>query len=70
MAYTLAELDNGKDHDCGKHIRCPRTKRDLQDGFSLFIPFNNGVTDIRKFETEELMKMPWMLRDVGECRKM
>ena len=70
MAYTSAELDNSKDHDCSKHIHCLRTKRELQDGLSLFIPFDDRVTDIREFETKEKMKMPWMLRDVRECRKM
>ena len=38
MAYTSAELvkyDNN--HDCGKHICCPRLKRDLQDGRNHFI---------------------------------
>lgn len=70
IAYTsgeLAKYDNT--HNCGEHICCPRTKRELQDGLSLFIPFDNMVTDIRDLEDKEMMKLQWMLREVRECSK-
>ena len=71
IAYTSAELSKYDiDHDCGKHICCPRTRRDLRDGFSLFIPFDDRATDIHELEDNEHFNLQWMLREVGDCRKM
>ena len=69
--YTSAELakyDNN--HNCGEHICCPRMKRELQDGLSLFIPFDDRATDICGHEDNERMGLQWILRDARDCRKM
>jgi hypothetical protein len=70
IAYTSAELEKYDiNHNCGEHICCPKTKRYLQDGLSLFIPFDDMATDIRELEDDEDMSLQWMLREVWECRK-
>ena len=69
IAYTLSELAKYDiNHDCSEHICCPRMKRDLRDGLSLFIPFNDRAMDICRLEDNEI-KLQWMLREVRECRK-
>jgi hypothetical protein len=72
IAYTSAELAEYDDnHKCGEHICCPRMKRDLRDGLSLFISFrvDDRATDIHKLEDNEKMNLQWMPRDFRECRK-
>ena len=70
IAYTSAELAKYDiDHDCGEHICCPRMRRDLRDGLSLFIPFDDRATDIHELEDNEHMNLQWMLREVRDCRK-
>jgi hypothetical protein len=71
MAYTTTELAKyNANHSCGKHICCPRIRRDLLDGLSLFVPFDNRATDIRELEDSEGMKLQWTLREARECRKV
>lgn len=71
IAYTLAELAKyDTNHSCGEHICCPRTKRDLWDGLSLFIPFDSNATDIRELEDSKGVKLEWSLREARECRMM
>ena len=70
IARTSAELEiYDINHYCGKHICCPRMRRDLQDGLSLFIPFDDRATCIRELEDNENMKLQWTLREAKECRK-
>ena len=66
MAYTTAELAKyDANHVCGEHICCPKLKRYLQDGLSLFIPFDMA-TDICMLED---IDERWILREVGECTR-
>ena len=72
MAHTSAELEKyDVNHNCGEHVCCPRMKRHLRDGLSLFIPFDNRdrAIDIREFEENENVNLQWMLKDAWECRK-
>jgi len=65
IAYTTAELAKyNANHVCGEDICCPKTKRYLLDGLSLFIPFDDKGTDICTLED-----VGWILREVGECSK-
>ena len=72
MAHTSSELAKYDiNHNCGKHICCPRTIRNLQDGLNLFVPFNDWATDIRDLEdNDDLMNLGWTLGEVSDCRKM
>ena len=66
VAYTMTELAKyDAHHICGEHICCPKLKRYLRDGQSLFIPFDMA-TDICELED---IDERWILREVGECRK-
>ena len=70
IAQTSAELEEYNiNHKCGEHICCPRTRRNLQDGFSLFVPFGDRAT-IHELEDNKNMELQWTLREVRECRKM
>lgn len=44
-------------------------KRNLDDGLSLFILLEEGVTHIHDIEYKERVKFYWMLKDVKEYRK-
>jgi hypothetical protein len=69
IAYTTAELAKyNANHDCGEHICCPKMKRYLRDGLSLFIPFDKAK-DICMLEDIDETKLWWILREVGECSK-
>ena len=71
IAYTPAELTkHDNNHKCGEHICCPSTKRNLQDGLSLFIPFDDRATDIRDVEDKETTELQWMIGGARDCRKM
>ena len=60
IASTSSELTGYNDnHECGKHICCPKFKRNLQDGFTLFLSFEEGITDI----------FNWALKNIKECQK-
>lgn len=68
IAYTVAELAKyNANHDCGEDICCPKTKRHLRDGLSLFIPFDDKGADICMLEDVDKTKLGWILREVGEC---
>jgi hypothetical protein len=70
IAHTSAELEKYDiNHSCGKHICCPRTRRNLQDNWSLFIPFDDRTTHIREVEDNENTELEWTLREARECMK-
>ena len=65
MVFTSAELAKyDVNHDCAKHICCPKTIRDLGDGLNLFVPFDDKAPNICDLEDN----LQWTLREV-ECRK-
>jgi hypothetical protein len=71
IAYTSADLAKyDTNHDCGKHICCPRMRRNLRDGLSLFVPFDDRATDIQELEDNDNVNLQWMLNEAWECRKM
>ena len=62
MAFDSSELIGYEDdHECGKHICCPKFKRNLQDGFNFFVSFEEGITETIHFN--------WGLKTVKECKK-
>lgn len=70
MANSSSELTKYDDnHECGKQICCLTMKRSLDDGFSLFISFEEVVTQIRDVEHEGKTNFLWMLKGAEECRK-
>jgi hypothetical protein len=69
MAYKSAELAKyDASHSCGEHACCPKTRRDLQDGLSLFIPFDSRATGVCEPEGSGGMELQWTLSDAKECR--
>ena len=63
MASTSSELTGyDNNHECGRHICCPKFKRSLQDRFNLFISFEEGITDI--------FNCQWALKNIKECPKI
>jgi hypothetical protein len=68
IGYTSSELSkHDVSHNCGKDICCPTTTRNLRDGFTLFIPFDDKATDFRDLEDND--KLGWALREVRNCKK-
>ena len=60
MAYTPAELPGYEpNHTCGRHQCCPKTRRELHDHITLFIPLEEeGLT----IHTEE-NRVGWVLEN-------
>ena len=60
MVFTSAELPGYEImHECGTHHCCPKTKRELHDHASLFIPLEDEGLNLN---TEEEMRVEWVLQ--------
>jgi hypothetical protein len=67
MVYTSEELPGYEAmHKCGTHHCCPKTRRELHDYATLFIPLDDEDLNIK---TEEEMRVGWVLQKGYTCQE-
>ncbi len=67
MVYTSAELEKwGGKQVCGTDQCCLKTRRELHDDLTLFIPFEDQAFNV---QTEEQRRVEWVLTVDHECEK-